>query len=177
MKSVETFAQVNAAIKEGDFDRAWHLLLPLAESGDAEAQYRLGQLRYEGADIPVDVAYAWLERAAKQNHPDALFHWASYCGPSESALIIKAEELGSIGAQYFLGVCYATGDSGYPKNESEAIKWYAMAARTGDPEAQYNLATMLLYGEGTEKDPIQARHWLEESARQGNESAAKLLAK
>src|SRR5437660_3725612 len=176
MQRAEILSQASAAINVGEFDRAWQLLIPLAESGDAEAQYRLGALRYEGANISDDIAYAWLEKAAKQNHPDALFYWASYRYPEEPAYIIGAAELGSTAAQYFLGASFAAGDSGYPKNEIEAVKWYTMAAKAGDAEAQYNLGTMILYGEGTPKDIVQGKHWLEESARQGNLSAKRLLA-
>jgi len=176
MQNEETYNEVREAIETGDFDRAWQLLIPLAEAGDAEAQYRLACLSYEGANITDEVAYGWMEKAAKQNHPDALFRWASYCRPGESALIIKAAELGSTAAQHALGVSYATGDDGFPKDEKEAVKWYSMAAKAGDDDAQYNLGTMILYGEGTPKDKVQAKHWLEESARQGNEAAKRLLA-
>jgi TPR repeat protein len=175
MQNTELFEEVEKAIESNDFGRAQHLLIPLAESGDPEAQYRLGTLRLRGASISEEVAYDWIEKAAKQNHPDALYYWASHCRPRESALIIKAAELGSTKAQHLLGVYYATGDSGYPKNEQEAVKWYKLAAEAGDSDAQHNLGTMLLYGEGTAKDPIGARRWLERSARQGNQQAKRLL--
>src|SRR5437016_394775 len=99
MERDETLDQAHAAMLEGNFDRAWQLLIPLAESGDAEAQYRLGALHYEGANISDDIAYAWLEKAAKQNHPDALFRWASYRHPDDPVYIIRAAELGSTAAQ------------------------------------------------------------------------------
>jgi len=175
MKYSEISTQVSKAVADGEFDRAMELLAPIAESGDAEAQYRLGALRYKGANISVEDAYGWLEKAASQNHPDALFYWASYCRPGEPGLIIKAAELGSTAAQYHLGVCYALGDDGYRKDESEAIKWYEMAAKAGDAGAQYNLGSMLFYGEGTKKNLVQARHWLYRAARQGHEQAKRLL--
>jgi uncharacterized protein len=53
-----------------NYDRAFELLLPLAEAGDAESQAILGNLYQFGCGIDQDLAQAalWYERAALQGY-------------------------------------------------------------------------------------------------------------
>ena len=46
---------------------------PLAEKGDADAAFNLGQAYRLGKGVPLDLAQAqtWLERAARKGHVDA----------------------------------------------------------------------------------------------------------
>ena len=63
----------NAAIKRRDYATAVRLIRPLAEHGDANAQYNLGVLYDNGLGVPQDRvrAYVWLNLAAMQGRESA----------------------------------------------------------------------------------------------------------
>ena len=63
-----------AAIRHGDYTTALRLAEPLAERGDAEAQYNLGFMYAVGQGVRQDFvrAYMWLDLAAAQGYPDAI---------------------------------------------------------------------------------------------------------
>jgi TPR repeat protein len=48
-------------------------------------------------------------------------------------------------------------------------------AQDGSPTAQYDLGVRYLKGDGTEKNPVEARKWLEAAAKQGHDGAKKKL--
>ena len=58
------------AVKRKDFATAYTLYKPLAEQGEAEAQYALGEMYSKGLGTEQDVATAtrWYEMAAQQGH-------------------------------------------------------------------------------------------------------------
>jgi len=58
---------------KGDYSAAYEEWLPLAELGDAEAQYNLGVMYDEGAGLDRDLstAAAWYRKAAEQGFVDA----------------------------------------------------------------------------------------------------------
>jgi len=62
------------ALRKNDFATAVKELRPLAERGDAEAQYRVGLMYEFGKGYPQDKAQgiAWFRKAAAQNHAGAL---------------------------------------------------------------------------------------------------------
>jgi TPR repeat protein len=86
-----------AAHERGDYETALRLIRPLAEQGDAKAQYNLGIMYDNGVGVPQDYVEAvkWYRMAAEQ---------------------------GFAGAQYNLGVMYANG-RGVPQDSAEALKW------------------------------------------------------
>jgi TPR repeat protein len=61
-----------AALKRGDYATALQLLGPLADQGNARAQFKLGVMYYEGQGVPQDYAEAvkWYRRAADQGYAD-----------------------------------------------------------------------------------------------------------
>jgi len=63
----------NVAIKRRDYATAVRLIHPLAEHGDANAQYNLGVLYDNGLGVPQDRvrAYMWLNLAAMQGRESA----------------------------------------------------------------------------------------------------------
>lgn len=75
----------------------------------------------------------------------------------------------------FIAASYALGD-GVKKNERRARKWYARAAKAGDLYSSYELAMMLLYGEGGPVDLEKGRSLLEDTAKNGEPNAQKVLA-
>jgi TPR repeat protein len=94
---------------KGDYAAAYNEWLPLAELGDAEAQYNLGVLYDEGAGVEKDLSSAagWYRKAAEQGFMDA---------------------------QTNLGIMYVHGQ-GVPRDYHEAMKWFQQAASQGDREA------------------------------------------
>ena len=86
---------------------------PVAEQGDAAAQYKLGVLYDQDWGVPLDYAEA--------------ARWS-----------ILAAEQGNAPAQTNLGVLYDYG-RGVPRNDAEAARWYAAAANKGHAEGQHNL--------------------------------------
>lgn len=126
------------AHKRGDYGTAYRFFKPLAEKGDADAQYNLGIMLENGQGLPRDDAGAarWYRMAA---------------------------ERGSADAQYNLGVLYDEG-RGVPRDDAEAMKWYRKAAEQGMPEAQHNLGYLRYKGQGVPKDLVAAHMWFDIAA-------------
>lgn len=124
-----------AAYHEKDYAKAAELWTPLAEKGDAAAQYYLGTLYAEGKGVKQNdaTAFLWFERSAKQGNPDA---------------------------QYNAGASYAEG-TGVPKSDAEAAKWFQRAAEQGMVFAQVNLGLLYAAGNGVPQDNIEAFKWLD----------------
>ena len=94
---------------KGHFDAAHEEWLPLAELGDAEAQFNMGVMYDEGAGVQQDLATAavWYEKAAEQGFVDAQ---------------------ANIGMMYYHG-------QGVPCDHKTAVGWLQMAADQGDSES------------------------------------------
>lgn len=73
---------------------------------------------------------------------------------------------GHVGAQVGLGLMYTTG-KGVVENDTEAAKWYRLAAEQGNALAQYNLGTIYRNGQGVARDPVEAAKWYKMAAEQG----------
>jgi len=74
-----TMEEIRQHIKEGNPFRAYQELKPLAEKGNAEAQYELAGFYHYGYVSSADFKTArfWYERAAKQGNPDAMIGLAA----------------------------------------------------------------------------------------------------
>jgi len=92
------------ALRRGDFRVAAGLFYPLAEKGDARAQYNLGLLYASGLGVTHDyqAALKWHRLAAGQGHA---------------------------GAQNELAQMYAKGE-GVPQDNVRAYVWYTVAAES-----------------------------------------------
>jgi len=179
--------KARADIDAGNCGAAIPLLLPLAESGNMEAQFLLGYMRFTSCEYPFTDADLrdWLVRATEQGHAEACYYLAwfpnaqgisSIENKEDMSLLMEAAKRGSVAAQRHLGACLATGDWIGEKDEAKAIEWYTAAAEQGHPESQYDLGFMLLLGEGTDKNTLKGMKWLTMAAEQGNDSACALLA-
>lgn len=118
---------------------------PLAEQGNANAQYNMGVIYDRGYGVERDYAKAreWYKKAAAQNYAKA---------------------------EHNLGVMYQEGHGVQP-NSTMAARWFERAARHGEPAAQNNLAVMYARGEGVEQNTILAAVWAARAAQAGNASA------
>jgi TPR repeat protein len=136
------------AYNRGDFATALHEWRPLAEQGDALAQYNLGVLYRKGRGVPQDDVQArqWYEKAAAQ---------------------------GQAKAQYNLGTLFLNG-GGVPKDYQQALRWFRMAADQGEAVAQTKIGIMYDDGQGVPHDVVQAHKWYNLAATNGDKPAAEL---
>lgn len=156
-----------------------------AEKNHPDAQTLLGLSYYTGRAVTrsPEEAVRWLRLAAEQGYPKAegllglTFITAGEVRNHEEGLrwVRKAAADNDPLGQALLGELLIHGRAGAEKNEAEGTGWVRKAAEQGDARAQYELARLLANGIAMEKDPLQARFWLELSAVQGNPDARKVL--
>ncbi len=180
---MQSIQDAKRSLHKGDYPSAIRLLRPLAESGIAEAQCLLGSLCLVADAIAKEEARDWLHRAAKQNDPAALYYLfvigldsAKKEEDARRALLVRSAELGCADAQDHLGRLYATGDGGFPQDKFLARMWYGRAAEQGTPGAAYEVAFMMLLGEGGPADREAAYKWFTKAAEGGHEEAQRFLA-
>ena len=69
--------------------------------------------------------------------------------------LVERAEGGDADSQNFLGLKYRYG-FGVPKDDTEAVKWYRLAADQGNASAQFNLGVMYANGEGVLEDYVES---------------------
>ena len=141
----DDFQDAEDAYNRKDYKTAYKLLLPLAEQGDAAAQYNLGLMYYTGQGVPQDYkeAVKWYRLSAEQGYAEG---------------------------QYNLGVIYHEGQGvgqGVPQDYIEGLKWYRLAAKQGFTHAQLNLGVLYHQGQGVPQDYIAALKWFRLAAEKG----------
>lgn len=143
--AIADFSKGVAAYKRNDYVSALKEFQPLAEQGNAKAQYNLGLMYDSGEGVPQSSAKAlsWYRKAAAQGHPDAQFN---------------------------LAVAYKNGD-GVPKDMASAVEWYRKAAEQGDALAQLSLGMAYELGDGIAQDDVTALAWYRKAAAQANKYA------
>ncbi len=82
------------------------------------------------------------------------------------ALLLPEAEKGEAFAQYNVALLYARGH-GTPVDESEAVRWYTLAAEQGDLNAITNLGLMYSQGRGVGKDTARAAELFAVAAEAG----------
>ena len=100
---------------------------------------------------------------------------AADSGDYKSALAqwLPLAEEGYETAAYNVAILYRNG-WGTEVNPGEALFWFWAAASQGNPDAQFNLATMYERGEGlSEPSPVEAWAWFSLAAQQGHAEAAR----
>jgi TPR repeat protein len=110
----------------------------VAEQGDAEAQWSLGNLYLDGQGVP-------------QDYTQAAFWWS------------KAAEQGHAQAQYNLGLSYGFG-RGVRRDRTQAATWFRKAAEQGNALAQYNLSVLYYNGQGAPRSYSEAYFWYDLAA-------------
>jgi uncharacterized protein len=141
-------------------------LLPLAQNGDATAQFDLAcSLDFQP---PKDRrrAFRWYRRAAEAGHAEAQNFLAEILRDKRDRQSLReaaqwfrrAAELGDSSAQLSLGVALFYGN-GVPKNEVEALSWYRRAAKQGCGKACHNIGHMYRWGDVVTRSRRQAYSW------------------
>ncbi len=123
------------ALKADRPEEALAILRPLAEQGDADAQFLLGVMHENGQGVApdADAALAWYRQAALRGHPEAQLH---------------------------LGAMLAEG-RGADRDRRAASVWYARAALGGEPRGAFRLAQLYEAGAGVPSSPRVALAWYE----------------
>ena len=134
-----------AAYSAGDYQTALREWRPLAEAGDAAAQFSLGLMYERGKGVLQDFAEA-------------------------ARLYRLAADQGHDNAQYFLGYLYDKG-LGVPQDFTLAIKWYTLAAEQENLIAQTRLSVMYTLADGVPADLTKALKWSRLAAKNGSSSA------
>lgn len=134
------------AWQKGDAAGAVGIWRPLAEKGDADATFNLGQAYRLGKGVSLDLAQAqtWLERSARKGHVDA------------------AATLGLL--------LFQNG------NRVAGMRWLKAAAEAGEPRALLMVGTALYNGDGVPEDPVTAYAYVSRAAAQGLAPAKATLA-
>ncbi len=149
IRAMELFQNGMKAYEADNYTKALSRFKQAAEQGYAEAQFKYGQMYYNGEGVEKDDAEAmsWFQKAAQQECA-----WA----------------------QFFCGIMYAYGKS-VPRNGYEAMNWFLKAAEQGLARAQYECGARYYHEGNTDKNRDKAREWLEKAAAQGYEEAIKML--
>ena len=134
------------AWQKGDFAGAVTAWKPLAEKGDADAAFNLGQAYRLGKGVPTNLGLAqrWYEQAARKGHSDA------------------ATSLGVL--------LFENGD------RIAAMRWLKLAADAGEVRALLLYGTALFNGDGVKPDPVMAYAYVSRAAALGLAPARATLA-
>ena len=150
--SISSYGQVSFAfldISSGIF----RFQIKLAQQGNAEAQYKVGEMYEAGKGVSLNKTNAklWFKKAAAKGHEKATYKML-YLDISENGLnAFSKTQLDKIrheassdnaNAQYFLGKMYVTG-VGVAKNLSTAMQWLNKAKYNGSVEAEYEAIAVL----------------------------------
>lgn len=124
-----------AAFEAKEFSRAAQILGPMADSGNADAQFRLAIMCQNGLGRVASEAdaFKWMQAAAEQGMP-------------------LAEH--GLGFMYLEGECAA-------KDPAKAVLWFSKAAAQGMVGSAATLGTMYKDGNGVEQDTTEASKWFE----------------
>ena len=134
------------AWRSGDYPAAVSIWRPLAEAGDPDAAFNIGQAYRLGRGVPLNLteAQSWLERAARKDHVDA---------------------------QTTLGLLlFENGD------RAGGLNWLTRAADKGEPRAMLVYGTALFNGDGVPQDPVLGYAFVSRAAAQGLAPAKATLA-
>ncbi|TYL75145.1 tetratricopeptide repeat protein [Bradyrhizobium cytisi] len=136
------FEDAADAHARGDYAKALRLIRPLANDGDAAAQFNLGLMYVAGHGVQQDSAAAaiWFRKAAEQ---------------------------GNALAQSNLGMLYLYGQ-GVAQDDTEAVTWFRKAADQGDAIAEFMLRNQYANGKGVPQDDSGAVIWFQRAAKQGH---------
>src|SRR5438105_14449979 len=134
------------AWQRADYSAAVAIGRPLAEKGDADAAFNLGQAYRLGRGVPTNIAAAttWFQRAAAKGHVDA-----------ETTLGLLLFENG---------------------DQAGGLKWLKAAAEKGEPRALLVYGTALVNGDGIARDPVLGYAYVSRAAAQGFAPAKETLA-
>ncbi len=179
--AVPAWADVDAGVdawERGDYATAYQEWKPLAEAGDALAQFNLGTWYYH-FEQNYEQAAKWVRFAAQQGLAQAQHDLGRFYvlgqgvrqNDVEAARWFRlAAEQEHPMAQYNLGASYYSGE-GVPQDYGQAVALFRKAATAGIVMAQHNLGAMYLQSLGVQQDYQEAAMWFLLAAEQSVEAA------
>jgi TPR repeat protein len=132
------------AFEAEQYPEALKLLTPVAEGGNAEAAYLLGEMYGPRS---------W-------GQPGENRHGVEQDNARVIAWWTKAAEAGNAKAQLKLGWWMMRGQDVVAVDETKAMQWLVKAAEQGEPQAQFEAALGYWKGKGVPVDLVEARKWL-----------------
>ncbi len=153
--------------------KAYSEALPLANNGDAVAQYVLSEY-YDWKGDESQTVY-WLRKAAEQGDDYAQYFLAGYYDDKDKSQMVywykKAAEQGNPFAQNNLAFCYASGE-GVPQDYSKMEYWFIKAEENGSEEAFWSLGAKY---SNIPQYYNKAVYYLRKAAEQGHCDAQNIL--
>jgi uncharacterized protein len=151
-----------------DLEHAFRHCRPLAEAGDAEAQYYFAVVHmFRTPSQPPDnpAVDLWMKRSAEGGHGSAQFYMATAYRtggrntPRDMAKALEMYEKAALNgvppAPLELGRIWRWGGYGFPPDEAKAIHWYEFAAtKFGMDDAMRALIEIY-----AEDDPEKSAYW------------------
>lgn len=173
-----------AAYRAKNYAQTFLWLAPLADNGDPQAEFVLGEMYRKGQGLvkSMDDALPWLNKAAEAGHAGAqnvlgqLYETGDGVEQNfDTALqwFQRAAESGDAPGQLNLGLHHIRVEE--HRDFEQAAKWIHLAAEQNDAEAQYFYARLLLDGRGVEANADEAKTWFERAARQDHVQARRFL--
>jgi TPR repeat protein len=160
------------AVAEGRYADAVALYRPLADDGDADAQFRLAQLYERGQGVVQSFvgAVRWFQAAAEKGHVAAQarlgeVYLTGLEAPATATASAIAQIESSEAEDSMLKRLFPQGLA-VKKNPEQAAIWNASAAAAGDGAAQARLAYQYATGLGVAQDLPTAERWFSSAAGQ-----------
>ena len=174
-----------AAFEKKDYVTAFKELLPVANSGNAQAQYYVSRLYTAGQGVEKDKkeAFRLLALSAQQGVQESEYMLALYYLGGIEVPLDKKEPIrllthsanrGYIPSQFQLGEIYRIGLYA-PQDFKKSLKWYRLAAEYEEPAALMALSEMYFEGKGVQKNGIEAVRLLRILADKGDPNGQVLL--
>lgn len=158
LSPVDAMKHANEALKTGEKTRAVMSLQYAADHGQAFALWQLGRMYAEGDGVKRDDyrAFEYFQKFADTHADD---------NPATPRARFVANAFVALGNYYLEGIP----NSAVPQSPELARRMFAHAASYfGDPEAQFQLASLYLDGNGVQRDPKRAVPWLVLAANKGH---------
>jgi len=128
--------------------------------------YRFGE---NGAPKNIEIGVTWYRKAAEAGNVEAMQKLSKFlyvgigiaADPNQSIIWrTKAAEAGNIEAMIALADMYGKGtSSAFPKNDTEALRWYRRAAEQGDTFGMSMVGTFYYNGRGVPESNEEAVAW------------------
>lgn len=174
------------AMGRHDGAAAYREFLPLAQAGEADAEYVVGRVLELGEGVPKDLAGAaqWFRRAAEHGLLSGMLAYgqslvSGHGVPQDRATgtqwITKAAEGGHVSAQVELGGLFLKGN-GVPRNVAKARDWLLRAAQGGSGRGMFDLAMLSFSPTEGVADEALGREWLGKAVQSGFAPARAQLA-
>jgi len=140
-QAAEDHQLAEIAMQVGDYAEAYSIWLPLAKSGDAEAQFSLGWMYHNGYGLSI-------------NNLKTLKYWRS------------AADQGKADALFSLGMLFSQGDKKVKRDLAQAVFYYLKAIDRGHEDAR-DMLSYLVQQNSKKIRPVVADWGLEEWLKVG----------